>query len=547
MPAVPDTPPDMPRAEATTARPSPPGLLAAIASEDELAALAAHMGSLGWERWAWCVGFVFDAFALWVIWPGGSWPVVLLSRALGVPLQPLVSWLARTRRLPVQTVGYLTLLYTIVTVALMAIPAIEFGGLTSPYVFSLVSFAMAAPLVADLRRSRLFALFASWFVTWTALLAAASLTHPAIARQWSDDPALTLYLGQWLFLALTYVAGMEATREIAALRRELREARRLAGYRLQARLGAGGMNEVWLAWDDAHERDVALKILHDRPSEAVARRFEREAEALRALSSPHTVRVLDFGASDDGVRFLAMERLVGIDLERLVREGGPMPPARAVHLARQACSSLGEAHRAGIVHRDVKPSNLFLSMGERGDHLTVIDFGIARRVDAPEPRLTAIGDAIGTPHFIAPESLLGDDSDARGDLYGLGATLYFLLTGTRPFEGLTGLALVGAVSGSTPDPPSSRAPAVSPALDAVVLRCLASAPADRFPDMAALDAALAALDLAWTHDDAATCHARSDRPSPRPGLHDDLTRPERRPSARPGLRVASDRPPPRDP
>lgn len=135
------------------------------------------MGSLGWERWAWCVGFVFDAFALWVIWPGGSWPVVLLSRALGVPLQPLVSWLARTRHLPVQTVGYLTLLYTIVTVALMAIPAIEFGGLTSPYVFSLVSFAMAAPLVADLRRSRLFALFASWFVTWTALLRR-RLSHP---------------------------------------------------------------------------------------------------------------------------------------------------------------------------------------------------------------------------------------------------------------------------------------------------------------------------------------------------------------------------------
>jgi serine/threonine-protein kinase len=537
----------MPRAEATTARPPPPGLFADVASPDELEALTAHMASLGWERWAWCVGFLFDLFALWVIWPEASWPLVLVSRALGVPLQPLLSWLARSKRPSVPAVGYLTLLYTVVTVALMGIPAIEFGGLTSPYVFSLVAFAMASPLVAEIRRSRLLALFASWFVTWTALLAVASLTHPAIARQWHDTPSVTLYLGQWLFLALIYVAGMQATLEIAALRRELREARRLAGYRLQARLGAGGMNEVWLAWDDARQRDVALKILHDRPSEAAASRFEREAEALRALSSPHTVRVLDFGASDDGVRFLAMERLVGIDLEHLIRQDGPMPAARAVHLARQACSSLGEAHRAGIVHRDVKPSNLFLGTSDRGDHLTVIDFGIARRVGVQEPRLTAVGDAIGTPHFIAPESLLGEDSDARGDLYGLGATLFFLLTGTRPFEGLTGLALVGAVSGATPDPPSSRAPGVSRALDAVVLRCLASAPEDRFADMAALDASLAALDLRWTAEEAAACHARSDRAGPMPGLHDELTRPERRPSVRPGLRVVSDRPPPTTP
>ena len=267
----------------------------------------------------------------------------------------------------------------------------------------------------------------------------------------------------------------------------------------------------------------------------IARRFEREAEALRALSSPHTVRVVDYGASDDGVHFLAMERLV--------RETGPMPPPRAVHLARQACSSLGEAHRGGIVHRDVKPSNLFLSTTDTGDHLTVIDFGIARRVDVPEARLTNLGDAIGTPHFIAPESLLGDDSDARGDVYGLGATLFFVLTGTRPFEGLTGLALLGAISGSTPDAPSSRAPGVSAALDAIVLRCLAAVPADRFADMAALDAALAALPLTWTAAEAAAAHARRERVSVVPQRSDDLTRPERRPSRQPVLRLSSSPPP----
>ena len=534
----------MPRAEATTARPAPPGRFAVLASDDELSAIAAHMGALGRVRWAWCIGFFFDVFALRVVWPEASWGVVLLCRAIGVPLQPALVWLANSKRVAAPTVGLLTLLYTLVVVALMCLVSVEFGGLTSPYVFALVSFAMAAPLVAEVRRSRLLALFGAWFVVWTATLGIAARNHPALARQWGDTPAVTLYFGQWIFLALIFLAGMQAAWEIAALRRQLREARKLAGYRMKLRLGAGGMNEVWLAWDEAHHRDVALKILHDPPSEAIAQRFEREAEALRTLSSPHTVRVLDFGASDDGVRYLAMERLVGIDLEHLVRSSGPMPPPRAVHLARQACSSLGEAHRAGIVHRDVKPSNLFVSLGEHGDHLTVIDFGIARRVDVPEARLTNLGDAIGTPHFIAPESLLGDASDARGDLYGLGATLYFLLTGTRPFEGLTGLALVGAVSSATPDPPSSRAPHVDRSLDVIVVRCLAAVPDDRFADMAALDAALAALHLPWTAAEAAACHARSERTTPVPRLHDDLTRPERRPSRPSGLRLSSDRPSP---
>ncbi|MDB4928369.1 MAG: hypothetical protein JWM10_853 [Myxococcaceae bacterium] len=531
----------MPREVARTIRPAPTGRFSALLTDHELSALAAHMGKIGWERWVWCIGFFFDVFALRVVWPRASWAVVLLARAAGVPLQPLLARLAGGGRVRAPTVGRITLLYTLVTVALMAVQGVEFGGLTSPYVFSLVSFAMAAPLVAEVRRSRLFVLFAAWFSVWTAVLALAALYRPELARQWHDTPAVTLYFGQWLFLGFIYAAGMQAALEIGALRRQLREARKLAGYRLKVRLGSGGMNEVWLAWDEARHRDVALKVLHDPPSEDVSMRFEREAEALRTLSSPHTVRVLDYGLSDDGVRFLAMESLVGVDLERLVRDCGPMPPPRAVHLARQACASLGEAHRAGIVHRDVKPSNLFLSEDENGDHLTVIDFGIARRVDVQEARLTALGDAIGTPHFIAPESLLGGDSDARGDLYGLGATLYFLLTGTRPFEGLTGLALVGAVSGATPDPPSTRAPAVSRALDAVVLRCLAAAPDDRLATMVDLDAALAALELPWSPKDAALANAQILRATPVPRRYDDVTRPDRRPSARPPLRP-SERP-----
>jgi len=183
--------------------------------------------------------------------------------------------------------------------------------------------------------------------------------------------------------------GTIASHVVWSARRQVYEARKLGRYRLKVRIGAGGMGEVWMAWDDSRREDIALKVLAASASEqagAVAR-FEREARIAASLRSPHTVRVLDYGASDDGVRYLAMELLDGANLADLVASKGPMPPARAVHFVRQACHSLAEAHASGIVHRDVKPENLFVTTRDGArDVLKVVDFGTRRSRRPPTTR-----------------------------------------------------------------------------------------------------------------------------------------------------------------
>jgi serine/threonine-protein kinase len=456
-------------------------------------AVAAHMRGLTWQRYAWLVGFVFDVPALAVVYPGASWRWVLGLRVLGVPLQPLTVWYARRPGVSDASVMALSYGYTLGLVALLALQGLALGGMESPWVLGVLGFTFAGSLVADLRPGRVLHAVASWFAVWVLVLALGARWFPEVSAQWRTLRAPLYFLGFWGIIAAVAAGSVHFGRRIASLRRELSAARQLARYRLQARIGAGGMNEVWLAWDDDAKRNVALKILHRDPSSDAVRRFQREAAALQSLASEHTVRVLDAGASDDGVLYIALEHLDGSDLERLVTERGALHPARAVSLLRQACAALAEAHARGIVHRDVKPSNLFVTRHPRGgDLLKVLDFGIARRTTGDEARLTLDGDAVGTPHFMAPETLHGAEPDAQVDVYGLGATLYYLVTAARPFDGLSGAALLAAVAAGVIVPPSARA-AVPAALDAVILRCLARDRGARYAGVGALDEALAAL------------------------------------------------------
>ena len=235
-------------------------------------------------------------------------------------------------------------------------------------------------------------------------------------------------------------------------------------------------------------------------------RFEREAMAASGLQSPHTIRVFDFGASDDGVWFMAMERLEGVDLATLVDEVGALPPGRAMRFARQACLALAEAHDAGIVHRDVKPDNLFVCrMGDEADFLKVLDFGIAKIEGAEEDAtVTRAGWVHGTPAYMSPEVCNGQRADARSDVYSLGAVLYFLLTGTPPFTAPTAAAVMVAHVNDAPDRPSSRVPVPSD-VERVVLRALEKEPEARFQSAREMDAALAACGDAagWTRENAA--------------------------------------------
>jgi hypothetical protein len=464
----------------------------------EMAAVRAHMGGLTWQGWGWVAGLLFDVPAILYVYPDASPEWVLGLRLLGVPLQPLAARFARRTEARDEAVLAVSFGYALVINALMALQGVALGGWESPWVLGVLAFTSAGSLVADVRPARIVQTAVLWFAVWVAVLGVASGRVPAVAAQLASPRGPLVFLGHWCFVAAVLGASIHFGLQIDSLRRELTLARRLARYRLQVRLGVGGMNEVWLAWDDDARRNVALKILRRDSSADAVRRLEREAQALRSLRSEHTVRIYDIGASNDGVMFIAMEHLDGADLDRVVKAYGPLPPGRAVALVAQACDALAEAHAQGIVHRDVKPSNLFLVRRSRGgDHLKVLDFGIARRIHGDESRLTMDGDTMGTPHFMAPESYLGRAPDPRVDVWGLGATLYFLLTARRPFEGYTGDALTAAVVATAVEPPSRYAPGPVPAaLDAVVLRALSRDREARFARVE--DLALALAEIAAT-------------------------------------------------
>jgi serine/threonine protein kinase len=242
------------------------------------------------------------------------------------------------------------------------------------------------------------------------------------------------------------------------------------------RIGSGGNGDVWVARQEALKRDVALKVLKDTGEigDEKIRRFEREARAAASLAHPNTIRIFEFGASDDGVLFIAMELLEGLDVEALVEVAGPLPPARAVKLVRQACASLAEAHVAGIVHRDIKPGNLFVThAGDEYDFVKLLDFGVARISEGDQPSLTETGILFGTPAYMPPEVCAGERASTRSDIYSLGAVLYFMLTGTPLFPDRTFAETVMSHISKTPDTPSGRLGKSLPEkLDLIVMKCL---------------------------------------------------------------------------
>lgn len=283
-------------------------------------------------------------------------------------------------------------------------------------------------------------------------------------------------------------------------------AEQLGQYRLVRKIGEGGMGTVYLAEHALIRRPVALKVcLPDRNAAELLQRFEREVQVTAQLSHPNTVRVYDFGRRADGVFYYVMEMLEGIDLDVLVLNHGPLPIARALHVVRQLASSLAEAHECGVVHRDVKPSNVMLT--QRGgilDFVKVLDFGLARTHDAAG-HLTQAGSLLGTPLYMAPELLNGDTASPCSDVYATGCVLFFLLTGKDAFGASSIAAIISRhalgnprrlareMSGDCPDE-----------LAALVDRCIALDPSARFADGSELNDALEALALQhpWTRRDA---------------------------------------------
>jgi len=218
----------------------------------------------------------------------------------------------------------------------------------------------------------------------------------------------------------------------------------------------------------------------------VLARLEREVRALSELTHPNTVRVFDYGVTDDGLWYYAMELLHGQNLRELVSREGPLSAERLMLVARQVLRALGEAHAKGIIHRDIKPENVFVSQPHGdSDVVKLLDFGIAR--SSGDTKLTNTGYIAGTPAYMAPETILGQPADVRSDIYSFGATLYYALTARLPFPEEDPIALFAAHVSRPLEPVSSLAPTPVPAtLERLVERCMAKDPSQRYASTRAL-------------------------------------------------------------
>ncbi|MFL5460496.1 MAG: serine/threonine-protein kinase [Gemmatimonadales bacterium] len=319
---------------------------------------------------------------------------------------------------------------------------------------------------------------------------------------------MTLNTVLWSVLGITLATI--TSRVTYGLRRQVAEANELGQYVLEEKIGGGGMGEVWRARHRLLIRPAAIKLIRPQMSgdaELLLRRFEREARATAALKSPHTVQLYDFGATDDGRLYYVMELLDGLDLDTLVRQHGPLPAERVVHILRQVCSSLQDAHVNGLVHRDIKPANIVVSRaGTTFDFAKVLDFGLVK-LDTDQKadddvKLTNEGSAGGTPAFMAPEVVLGvADTDHRVDLYALGCVAYWLLTGKLVFAGKSVVEVMFHHAHTLPSKPSTRSElSIPPSLEELVMDCLEKDPPRRPASAEAVSTRLDAVSFqeAWT-------------------------------------------------
>ncbi|HUP21496.1 MAG TPA: serine/threonine-protein kinase [Thermoanaerobaculia bacterium] len=445
-----------------------------------------------------------------VLWPA-FWPLDWLAHTWVEPVS--LGWFTVARVLPVP---YALLLARLVAAdrvvsrrrllfyessmfalasGLMALMIADFRGLESPYFagLTLVMLVRAAFMPQPWRRS-----LPTMAICWGAaplVLGCAALVDADVARQWASPSARGVFILQQANLTWTAVIAVLGGHAVSELRRSVFEARAVGRYRLKRRLGRGAMGEVWAAGHPRLKQEVAIKLLDQRlsASASAVARFEREVEATARLAHPNTVRILDYGVTDDGLWYYAMELLEGSDLAALVRDAGPLPAARAARIVLQAARAIGEAHDQGVVHRDLKPENVFVVKKLRDvDLVKVLDFGIASQSDLLDAtNLTQEGAFLGTPRYASPEIASGQRATARSDVYGLAGILYFLLTATPPFAEASLGELMAARLLRDVEPPSTRLGfAVPQNLEAIVLKGLVREPENRFADANAFADAL---------------------------------------------------------
>ena len=307
-------------------------------------------------------------------------------------------------------------------------------------------------------------------------------------------PPAAFIMNNFFCVAVPVALAGVGARVITGLRAELREARQLGQYTLGEKIGEGGMGVVYKAHHALLRRPTAIKLLPTASTEAI-QRFEQEVQLTAQLTGPHVVAVFDYGRGEDGTFYYAMEYLDGLDLESLVADYGPQPSARVARILSQVCEALDEAHQRGLIHRDVKPANILLcERGTRSDVAKVVDFGLVKDIERDR---TATGIVAGTPAYLAPEAIRDPDTiGPASDIYAVGAVAYFLLTGATVFEGDSIAAIFEQCLSREPPAPSNRAPLpITPAFDALILRCLAREPSARPASAAELGSLLSMADV----------------------------------------------------
>lgn len=329
-------------------------------------------------------------------------------------------------------------------------------------------------------------------------------------------PLLILRIGFWSLFALliagavlVYVLMRLANRLQGAARKAALKAKRLGQYALDDKIGEGQFGTVYRAHHALMRRPVAVKLLQaERLNASNTARFEREVQLTSLLTHPNTITIYDYGSTPEGIFYYAMEYLEGLTLSRLVKIFGPQPEGRVISILRQVCGSLAEAHAVGLVHRDIKPTNIFLTQrGGMADFVKVLDFGLvkARNVEG-EAGLTMAEATLGTPLYMSPEAVEhSSDMDGRSDLYSLGAVGYFLITGEALFDSPTlGEVLLRQVKDLPVRPSVRLGKVVSADLEELLMRCLAKDPALRPATARELDDALAHCQSAkdWTRETA---------------------------------------------
>ena len=344
------------------------------------------------------------------------------------------------------------------------------------------------------------------FVAVPYLFAPASVGAPALRTAHFPVVGAVAYAIWWAIVATgaTVVSSV-----VFGLRAEMRRARRLGQYTLEAKIGEGGMGVVYRAHHGMMRRPTAIKLLRpDKAVEANLKRFEREVQLTARLTHPHTITLFDYGRTPDGVFYYAMELLEGASLEKVVAVAGRLEPARVVHVLYEVAGALVEAHDIGLIHRDIKPANIILCrQGGLYDFPKVVDFGLVKDLEPGDDAALTRADVIaGTPLYIAPEAITSPESvSPLSDLYSLGAVGYFALTGQHVFNGRTLVEVCSHHLHTKPEPPSRRLNEPVPSdVEALVLDCLEKDPARRPPGARELRRRLEACAAfgGWTEEQA---------------------------------------------